>query len=132
MKSIVKTSLLLAGAVLMLGGAAARAADFRDMYVNVPFPFVVEHKVLPAGRYLLQRDDTSGSALLIRNEDGKHVGSFVLTNNAGGHDPKGDKPCLAFTRHDGQYQLTSVWESGGDGLAVLGASSAPTEPSRAN
>ena len=43
---------MLTGAVLALGQGAARAADFREMTANVPFPFVVENKTLPAGRVL--------------------------------------------------------------------------------
>jgi hypothetical protein len=119
MSSIVKRSLLVAGAVLALGQGAARAADFRDITVNVPFPFVVENRVMPAGKYLLQRDDQDRSLLLIRTESGKRVGSYVLTYNAGGHDPSGDKPCLSFTRKEGKYELSSVWESRDDGVNVI-------------
>ena len=119
MSSIVKRSLLVAGAVLALGQGAARAADFRDITVNVPFPFVVENRVMPAGKYLLQRDDQDRSLLLIRSESGKRVGSYVLTYNAGGHDPSGDKPCLSFTRKEGKYELSSVWESKDDGVTVI-------------
>jgi hypothetical protein len=119
MSSIVKRSLLVAGAVLALGQGAARAADFRDMTVNVPFPFLVENRVMPAGKYLLQRDDQDRSLLLIRSESGKRVGSYVLTYNAGGHDPSGDKPCLSFTRKEGKYELSSVWESRDDGVNVI-------------
>ena len=119
MSSIVKRSLLVAGAVLALGQGAARAADFRDITVNVPFPFVVENRVMPAGKYLLQRDDQDRSLLLIRSESGKPVGSYVLTYNAGGHDPSGDKPCLSFTRKEGKYELSSVWESRDDGVNVI-------------
>jgi hypothetical protein len=119
MNSILKRSLVLTGAVLALGQGAARAADFREMTANVPFPFVVENKTLPAGRYLLQRDDQDRSLLLIRNESGKAVGRYALTYNAGGHDPSGDKPCLSFTRKDGKYELTSVWESNDEGVIVI-------------
>ena len=52
MSSMLKRSLLVAGTVLALGQGAARAADFRDMTVNVPFPFVVENRVMPAGKVL--------------------------------------------------------------------------------
>jgi hypothetical protein len=119
MNSMLKRSFLLVGAALALGQGAARAADFRAMTANVPFPFVVENKTLPAGRYLLQRDDQDRSLLLIRNESGKRVGSYVLTYNAGGHDPSGDKPCLSFTRKEGKYELSSVWESRDDGVTVV-------------
>jgi hypothetical protein len=119
MKFILKTSLLLAGALLALDVAAARAADFQDMTVTVPFPFVVHNRTMPAGKYFLQRDDADVSLLLIRNENGAHVASYVLTNSASGHDPSGDKPCLTFTRSGGQYRLSNVWESTDDGISVI-------------
>jgi hypothetical protein len=119
MKSWFTRSLVVAGAVLAVGQGAARAADFRDMTVNVPFPFLVKDKLMPAGKYQLQRDDQDQSLMLIRSEKGQHVGSFVLTEHAAGRDPKGDKPCLAFTRDGNRYQLTSVWESNDDGVTVI-------------
>ena len=119
MSSILKRSLVVAGAVLALGQGAARAADFRDITVNVPFPFVVRDKVMPAGRYLLQRDDQDRSLVMIRGESGNRVGVFVLTEQAAGRDPKGDKPCLSFTRKEGQYELSNVWESRDDGVSVI-------------
>jgi len=120
MKFIVKTTLLLAGALLALDVAAARAADFQDMTVTVPFPFVVHNKTMPAGKYLLQRDDSDMSLLLIRNESGARVASYVLTNSASGHDPSGDKPCLTFTRRGSQYKLSNVWDSTDEGISVIG------------
>ena len=119
MSSMLKRSLVVAGAVLALGQGAARAADFRDMTVNVPFPFMVKHKIMPAGRYLLQRDDADRSLVLIQGEKGNRVGAFVLTEQATGRDPKGDKPCLSFTRVGNKYELTNVWESRDDGISVV-------------
>ena len=119
MSSMLKRSLVVAGAVLALGQGAARAADFRDMTVNVPFPFMVNDKVMPAGRYLLQRDDQDRSLVLVEGERGNRVGAFVLTEQATGHDPKGDKPCLSFTRVGNKYELTNVWESRDDGISVV-------------
>jgi hypothetical protein len=119
MNSMLKRSLVVAGAVLALGQGIARAADFRDMTVTVPFPFLVKDKVMPAGRYLLQRDDQDRSVVLIQGEKGNRVGAFVLTEQATGRDPKGDKPCLSFTRVGDKYELTNVWESRDDGISVV-------------
>ena len=38
---------------------------------------------------------------------------------AAGHDPAGEKPTLTFTRHETQYRLTGIWESGTDGQAIV-------------
>jgi alkylation response protein AidB-like acyl-CoA dehydrogenase len=119
MSSMLKRSLLVAGAVLAVGQGVARASDFDNLTVNVPFQFVVENRLMPAGKYMLQRDDQDRSLMLIRAENGKRVGSFVLTYPAGGRDPKGDKPCLSFTRVGNKYELTSIWESRDDGMTVI-------------
>lgn len=119
MSRILKRGLVIAGAVFALGQGAARAADFRDMTVNVPFSFLVKDKVMPAGKYLLQRDDEDRAVVLIRGEKGNRVGAFVLTEEATGRDPKGDKPCLSFTRVGDKYELTNVWESRDDGVVVI-------------
>ena len=85
MKFILKTSLLLAGTLLALDVAAARAADFQDMTVTVPFPFVVHNRTMPAGNTLASRRRGS-LALLIRNENGAHVASYVPDQFGHGHD----------------------------------------------
>jgi len=118
MSSMLKRSLLVAGAALALGQGAARAADFENLTVNVPFPFLVENRPMPAGKYLLERNDQDRSLMMIRAENGKHVGSFVLTYPAAGRDPKGDTPCLTFTRVGNKYELTNIWESRDDGITV--------------
>ena len=119
MKFILKTSLLLAGTLLALDVAAARAADFQDMTVTVPIP-VRGPQQDDAGRQLpLAARRRDPPLLSIRNENGVHVASYVLTNSANGHDPSGDKPCLTFTRSGGQYRLSNVWESTNEGISVI-------------
>jgi alkylation response protein AidB-like acyl-CoA dehydrogenase len=119
MNSFLKRSLFVAGAVLALGQGAVRAADFRDMTVNVPFPFLIKDKLMPAGKYELQRDDQDRALMLVRGDGGRRVGSFVLTEPASGRDPSGNKPCLSFTRDGNRYKLSSVWESNDDGISVI-------------
>ena len=119
MRSVVKTGLVFAGSVLVLAGAAARADASDTVRVRVPFDFVVRNQTLPAGQYLLQREDTNPSVLLIQKVSGPHASAFVITNGAAGQDPKGDKPCVTFTRVENQYRLTNVWESRTDGRTVM-------------
>ena len=119
MLSVMKKSVLLVGAFLVLGGGTARAAVSDVVEVKVPFPFVVNRQAFPAGEYRLEWD-MSSSVLLIRGEKANHTGGFVMTRPASGQDPAGTKPALTFTRHEDQYRLSGVWESSSEGWSVTG------------
>jgi len=114
MWSILKRSAVLASAFLVVNGATARAATVE---VTVAFPFVVHGQTLPAGHYLVEDEGSTG--VLIKGEKGNHADMFVLTIPAAGHDPAGEKPALTFTRHETQYRLSGIWESGTDGRAIV-------------
>jgi hypothetical protein len=111
-------SMVLAGAFLLVAGAAANAAASNVVEVKVPFSFVVNGRSFPAGQYMVERDDMSPSVLLIRGEKGNHTATFVSTMAAGGPDPAGSAPALVFTHDENQYRLSSVWEAGGEGWSV--------------
>ena len=112
MKKIQRTVGVLAAAFVLCAAGSARASTIE---VKVPFSFVVHGATLPAGQYRLENE---GSVLFIRGEKGNKVGMFVMSTPAGGHDPNGDQPSLTFTRHETQYQLTNVWESGSQGYQI--------------
>jgi hypothetical protein len=114
MSSILKKSAVIAAASLVCSGATARAATVE---VKVAFPFVVQGQTLPAGEYRVESEGSS--AVLIRGEKSNHAGVFVLTSPALGHDPAGQRPALTFTRHETQYRLSGIWESGTDGHAIV-------------
>jgi len=116
-----KGTLLMAAAVLLFGGATASAAVLN---VKVPFPFVVQGHPFPAGQYLVQRDETDPSVLLIRGKTGSAAGMFVLTRTAAGHDPAGGTPALTFTQHENTYSLADIWESASLGQEVPGTAQA--------
>jgi len=68
---------------------------------------------------MVERDDMSRSVLLIRGEKGNHTATFVSTMVAGGQDPAGSAPALVFTHDENQYQLSSVWDSDGEGWSII-------------
>ena len=103
---------MLAAAFVVCVGGSARAATIE---VKVPFPFLVHGQTLPAGEY---RVENEGKVVLFRGEKGNTASMFVMTTPAGGHDPAGDKPALSFTRHETQYRLADIWESGSQGFEV--------------
>jgi hypothetical protein len=117
MRKMMRNAVLIAGAILLFAGGTARASTSNVLEANVPFPFVVNGQTMPAGKYMVQRD-MSSSVLLIRGEGNNHASAFVLTTPDGGSDPAGSRPALTFKRHENQYRLASVWESGNQGWDV--------------
>ena len=88
--------------------------------MKVPFPFVVGGQSFPAGNYTIEREGSALSVLLIRGDKGnKTAAAFVSTLPADGHDPAGDVPVLTFKRHENEYRLSEVWESGSEGQLVM-------------
>ena len=120
MRKMMRNAVLIAGAILVCAGGTARASTSNVLEANVPFPLVVNGETLPAGKYMVQWDDMSSSVLLIRGEGNNHASVFVSTMPDGGHDPAGSRPILTFTRHENQYRLSSVWESGRQGWDISG------------
>ena len=118
MQSMMRNAALVAGAILLCAGGTARASTTNVLDVSVPFPFVVNGKSFPAGKYMIQRDDASSSVLLIRGEGHNHTAAFVSTMVDGGHDPAGSRPALTFMRDENEYRLATVWESGSEGWDV--------------
>jgi hypothetical protein len=101
--------------LLAVSAGLARAATVE---VNVPFPFMVQGRMLPAGQYRVVQDETDLAVVLIRGEHGNPATLFLLTTPAAGHDPA-DRPALVFTRRQAQYQLIDIWDSGDEGFEIL-------------
>lgn len=120
MKSICMKGIVLAGAMLLCAGATAQAADTL-VKANVPFAFVVNGQNMPAGKYVIQRDQNLPGTLLIRGDQRNNLRTaiFVNTIRDGRPDPAGDKPIVTFTHAENTYQLTSIWDAQEDGFDVL-------------
>jgi hypothetical protein len=118
----VKTTLGAMAAVLLCGTGTALASPETMFKANVPFAFEVNGRSMPAGKYIVQRDDESPEVLIIRGADkDNHAIALVSTTPDNGRDPAGSRSALAFKRHESRYQLSSVWQSDGDGLDVVAA-----------
>jgi hypothetical protein len=114
MRAAIKKSLGLA--VVAFGLCAGSAQAQEEVIVKVPFPFVVQGRTLPAGKYVVSRVSEDRSALVIRGEDANRKSiAIVLTMPADGHDPAGDKPALTFSRFENGYWLSTIWESATEG-----------------
>lgn len=109
-----KRSSLVAAVLLMVAGSAGAAT----IEVEVPFPFTVHGRTMPAGRYLVRTVELGSPAVEIRGEQATNGAAFILTEPVESQDPAGEKPALTFTRHETSYELTGIWYSGGYGRAV--------------
>lgn len=116
MWSVARTSVLLAAAMVVFAGGTASAAA---MDVKVPFTFIAGGRTMPAGQYHIEREGTN--TVLIRGEKGVRDSVYVFTVPVTDRDPSGQKPALAFIRHESQYRLADIWESGGQGRKVSGS-----------
>jgi hypothetical protein len=106
------------GVVLSSGVAAAQETPLE---FKVPFPFMVEHKTLPAGEYVVQQ--TSPDVLLIHGEHGTKAGAYVLVRPDADLQSPDREPILTFTKKGAQLRLTSVDEPrAGENLVIDGVS----------
>jgi hypothetical protein len=107
----------LAAGLMMIGAAStARAGTSTIFEGNIPVPFVIHGVMFPAGRYMVERE--SSTILVIRGEKNNHATAFIDAQPDAGPDPAGNRPMLVLKQIDGQYKLTGVWESPGEGWDV--------------
>ena len=114
MCSIKGSAAVLTAAFLVIVSQTAQATTVE---ARVPFPFQVQGQTLPAGRYLVADDGTG--VVRITGERGNRASLFAMTIPASGHDPAGNTPSLTFKRGETVYRLSSIWESGTDGRAIV-------------
>jgi hypothetical protein len=94
---------------------AAGAGQASTLDVTVPFPFDLQGKPLPAGRYRVTNEE---GVVRFCGEHRLHECVNVLTSPASGVDPKGSAPAVTFTRGENGYRVSDIWMSESDGRAV--------------
>jgi hypothetical protein len=111
--TVVKSSVLVT-MILMLIAGSARAAN-QQMYVKVPFSFLVDGQSMPAGRYTLTN---LASGYVSIHELGADPAAIITSTVAiGSQNPAGDVPALVFLPYENSYMLIQVWLSREYGLA---------------
>ncbi len=108
---------LVVAVVFTALAGTAHAGERTIMKVDVPFPFLAGHEVMPSGSYNLLAEDGTSLIWVQGAESHPHV-AIVFTSTAGGTDPSGDQPTLVFTRYEGQLRLKQIWLSDEEGLDV--------------
>jgi len=99
----IMTSILMAAGIAGPLVAHLSAQDNRTA-ADIPFTFVANQTVMPAGRYELKQSDASGMVFIIRNADGG--AAFVA---AGLHETGSpDRPHLAFACYGKECVLAKI------------------------
>lgn len=99
--------------VFLLAGVAtvsvrAQALIEGTIEADVPFEFVVNNTLLPAGKYTLRRlDQTEPQSLEIRSATGHKVVLFEAENAQTPEIPR--DPHLVFNKVGDQYFLSQIW-----------------------
>jgi hypothetical protein len=116
MWSVLKRSILV-GVVCLTGAGGTAYAGTNVLEVKIPFPFVVGDQTLPAGRYMIQRDEYAPGALMLRSEHGA-ASAILNTRPASAASPSSDQPSLEFKRGENGYRLSNVWMRDGEGASI--------------
>jgi len=103
---------------MTLTAAVAQAEPTTRQEVKVPFAFTVNGQEMPAGTYTVREDEDQPHALLIQGSTNKST-VFVLTAPVDGVQALQDTS-LVFSKDGNRYRLTQVWDSGGEGVSIVG------------
>jgi hypothetical protein len=102
MRIILRSLIVMAAALatVLTSQAAAAAAT-----VSVPFEFVANGKIMPAGMYYVARDDFS-SFVTLTSQDSRR--SYVWLLKPGDAKPGNAAIVLSFSKANGAYALRSI------------------------
>jgi hypothetical protein len=117
MTAPLKMSIGLGTMLLLLTASAARADDVAR--VNIPFPFVVNGRTLPAGPYDVRTDDQDTAIVIVEGRKDARNRAMVVTVTGNEPERAGEPPALTFVHRDGQYQLSVIQETGSNSREVL-------------
>jgi hypothetical protein len=102
--------ILLCLSVILTGVAQAQSAH--SFEVEIPFPFILGDRTLPAGKYLVQRiDPAKPNVLMFKNADTRIV-RLVLTHRVESESPSAVSSMI-FRRRQEKLYLFQIW-TGGD------------------
>lgn len=109
MRNILR-SMVLAGLVMVVSGAAVRAQQAeRVLKFEAPFAFQVENNKLPAGEYTIL---VQGGWLQIQGKDGKGVANSLTLPVISRGEKTVTKSHVVFHNYRGRYFLAAIWASG--------------------
>jgi hypothetical protein len=92
--------------ILLTGLLAAQLGTSSTVKAEVPFDFMANNMVIPAGECVIGASEASNPVLTIRNADAKKSAMAVSSRNHAGKPA--DKSVLVFKRYGSRYFLSSV------------------------
>ena len=104
-----RLALMLCLSVFFAGVVNAQSAHRFE--VEIPFPFVLQGRMLPAGKYLVQRiDPAKPNVLMLINSEARIV-RLVQTHRVESEKP-GTASVLVFVRREAKLHLFQIWTGG--------------------
>ena len=95
--------------LLLSGLMTAQSITNSKVVANVPFDFMVNNKIIPAGECVVKSAD--GNVLAISNFDARKA---VLAASSHGNAAKDDRTVMVFQRYGSQYFLSEIRIKGAD------------------
>jgi hypothetical protein len=105
------TSIAILMALAAVGTGPVQAQGTHGFEVEIPFPFVLQDRELPKGKYRLERiDPAKPNLLMIKNND-THLVRLILTERVEKEFPS-TANYLLFRRREEKLYLFQVWTTG--------------------
>jgi hypothetical protein len=98
---------LAAASLLLSSGAQAQTVGVR---ADVPFDFVMNNKIYPAGTYEIREVGSSNNTIMLQDGD-RRPEAFALTHACSSLQPA-EKTKLVFKLVGGEYFLAQAWTEG--------------------
>ena len=112
--------------VAVLAVSFAWAGPRKQITAEIPHDFVVGETVMPAGKYVLEKEGSYPPMVTLRNDkgEGSSIMHVITTLSRDGMEPQEAK--LVFDKSAGKVELSEVWFAGQDGLLVCGTTASHT------
>jgi len=94
----------------LLFATAAANAQGVNVRADIPFPFIVDRQILPAGEYEFRPGAASYAILMIQSADGKRTTSSITNACGGGHPAENTE--LVFHHLGKRYYLSQLLVQG--------------------
>lgn len=111
MKNI-QRAITLSALFVFLTVSSALGQSGGQTVVNIPFNFVVGEKIMPAGKYVIQRNKRDSDTAWTIEQRGGGAAAVLLTATAR-HTESQDETKLIFSKYEDVYFLTSFSIIGG-------------------
>ena len=111
MRSQSITSILMLSCLIVVSAITVNAQSNQRFVIRIPFDFILADRVLPAGRYAVERvDPVKPNVLMFKNSDNGIVRVFITQRVE--NEETSTASCLIFKLWKGKSYLYQVWVVG--------------------